>query len=161
MREHVEFTRKYQQLGAQAPVWQHAETLIRRAKTQVFMGRVRFTCDVGPVEILADAMLERVFYNLLDNAMRYGGDHLNEIIITSRKDGAALVIVVEDDGSGISPEVMDHLFEQGAGKNTGLGLFLSREILGITDITIEQTGVSGCGARFEIRVPPGMFRSAL
>lgn len=158
MREHVAFTRKYQQLGAQAPVWQPAETVIRKAKTQVFMDQVSFTCSVGLVEILADTMLERVFYNLMDNAIRYGGDKLTRITVTSHKDGIAFVLVVEDDGEGISSEAMNHLFEQGFGKNTGLGLFLSREILGITDITIEQTGAPGSGARFEIRVPPGKFR---
>ncbi|MDD1693561.1 MAG: ATP-binding protein [Methanoregula sp.] len=160
MRDHIAFTRKYQQLGAQAPAWQHAETVFRRAKTQVFLDRVRFSCNVGAVEILADAMLERVFYNLLDNAMKYGGDRMTGITITSHEDGAFLVIVVEDDGEGISERDTKRLFEQGFGKNTGLGLFLSREILAITDITIEYTGVPGSGGRFEIRVPPGKFRLA-
>lgn len=158
MREQMAFTRKYQQLGSQAPVWQNAEAVIRRAKTQVFLNEVRFSCDVGLVEILADPMLERVFYNLLDNAVKYGGERLSGITVTAHKDGAFLVLVAEDDGAGISVADRDRLFEQGFGKNTGLGLFLSREILAITEITIEQTGDPGRGARFEIRVPPGKFR---
>jgi signal transduction histidine kinase len=43
-------------------------------------------------------------------------------------------------------------------KNTGLGLFLSREILAITGITITENGTPGKGARFEITVPEGMYR---
>lgn len=158
MREQIEFTRKYQQLGSQAPVWQQADAVIRRAKTQVFLNEVRFSCTVGSIEILADPMLERVFYNLLDNAVKYGGERLSGITVTAHKDGAFLVLVVEDDGAGISAADRDRLFEQGFGKNTGLGLFLSREILAITEITIGQTGDPGRGARFEIRVPPGKFR---
>jgi signal transduction histidine kinase len=50
---------------------------------------------------------------------------------------------------------MERIFEQGFGKNTGLGLFLSREILAITGITITENGVPGKGARFEITVPRG------
>jgi signal transduction histidine kinase len=159
MREQIEFTRKYQQLGTEAPVWQPADAVIQHAKTQVFFDRVRFSCQVDDIEIFADPMLERVFYNLLDNAIKYGGAELTAITITSRREGAALIIVVADDGAGISLDDERRLFERGFGKNTGLGLFLSREILSITDITIEQTGHTGSGARFEIRVPSGKFRS--
>ncbi len=158
VREHIAFTRKYQQLGVQVPVWQNAEALIRQAKTQVFFNKVRFSCTVEPVGILADPMLERVFYNLLDNAIMHGGEQLTEVRAASHRDGASLVLVIEDDGEGISAADRKRLFEQGFGKNTGHGLFLSREILGITDITIKETGVPGSGARFEIHVPPGKFR---
>jgi len=50
------------------------------------------------------------------------------------------------------------IFEQGFGKHTGLGLFLSREILAITGSTIIENGTPGKGARFEITVPKGMYR---
>jgi signal transduction histidine kinase len=53
---------------------------------------------------------------------------------------------------------MERIFEQGFGKNTGLGLFLSREILAITGLTINKNGVPGTGARFEITVPKGAYR---
>ena len=53
---------------------------------------------------------------------------------------------------------MERIFERGYGKNTGLGVFLSREILSITGITITENGVPGKGARFEITVPKGMYR---
>jgi signal transduction histidine kinase len=50
------------------------------------------------------------------------------------------------------------LFQNGFGKHTGLGLFLSREILSITGISISETGEPGKGACFEIRIPPGRYR---
>jgi signal transduction histidine kinase len=53
---------------------------------------------------------------------------------------------------------MERIFEQGFGKNTGLGLFLSREILAITGLTITENSVPGKGARFEITVPKGAYR---
>ena len=52
------------------------------------------------------------------------------------------------------------VFERGYGRNTGLGLFLVREILGITGITIQETGVFGKGVAFEIHIPAGDFRSS-
>jgi PAS domain S-box len=160
MHEQLAFTREYQLLGSRAPIWQNVDTIIHRAKTQVFFDRVRFSCTVGSDEIYADQMLERVFYNLLDNAIRYGGKQLTAVTVTSYFDSAVLVIAVEDDGVGIPVEDQDRLFEQGFGKHTGLGLFLSREILMLTDIAIDQTNPPGKGARFEIRVPPGKFRPA-
>lgn len=46
----------------------------------------------------------------------------------------------------------------GFGKNTGLGLALSRDILSLTGITIKETGTAGEGARFELLVPKGGWR---
>ena len=53
----------------------------------------------------------------------------------------------------------EKIFQNGFGKNTGIGLFLSREILAINDLSITETGTEGTGARFEISVPAGKFRS--
>jgi signal transduction histidine kinase len=54
---------------------------------------------------------------------------------------------------GVAQEDKTKIFERGFGSNTGLGLFLSREILSITGISILETGIPGKGARFEILVP--------
>jgi signal transduction histidine kinase len=66
---------------------------------------------------------------------------------------------VEDDGVGISSKDKSLIFNKGFGKHTGLGLFLAREILAITGMVIMETGFPGKGARFEIIVPPGAFRT--
>jgi signal transduction histidine kinase len=50
------------------------------------------------------------------------------------------------------------LFTRNVGRNTGLGLFLTREILAITGIAIRETGEAGKGARFEIVVPARGYR---
>jgi len=62
-------------------------------------------------------------------------------------------IVCEDDGLGISADIRSKLFNRGFGKNHGLGLFLSREILAITDINMTEEGEPGKGARFVMSVP--------
>jgi signal transduction histidine kinase len=85
---------------------------------------------------------------------------MTSIRVFSRYDGDSLILVVEDDGVGIKDNDRQKLFTRGFGENTGLGLFLVREILAITGLTIHETGSSGCGARFEIRVPEGKYRTA-
>ena len=88
-------------------------------------------------------------YNLVENSIRHG-KHLTTITLTSHKDEQDLIIWYEDDGGGIPSDEKEKSFEKGFGKNTGLGLFLIREILSITGITIIETGEPGAGVRFEI-----------
>ncbi len=68
------------------------------------------------------------------------------------------ILIVADDGVGVPLADKERIFERGFGRNTGLGLFLVREILGITGMSIRETGEPGKGARFEVTVPKGMFR---
>lgn len=71
--------------------------------------------------------------------------------------GDDAVWVIEDDGIGIAHNMKDHIFRKGVGHNTGLGLFLTREILDITGLSIHEVGNEGEGARFEIYIPCGLW----
>ncbi|MDD1687715.1 CHASE4 domain-containing protein [Methanoregula sp.] len=154
----INFTRDYQELGVQTPVWHNVNATITGITRSLIAGKVNVNTGFSDLEIFADPLLEKVFFNLLDNAIRYGGEHLSEIRFSARETGDGLVISCEDDGPGVPPEIKTQIFQQGFGHNTGLGLFLSQEILGITGITIAETGTFGFGARFEITVPKGMYR---
>jgi PAS domain S-box-containing protein len=158
IEHHISFTRDYQTIGVNAPVWQDVGACIFRSAAALPMRKVRVTTDLHDVKVLADPLFEKIFYNLIDNALKYGGDNLKRIHITSEETGAGLTLIVEDDGAGISSEDRPHLFSKGFGKHTGLGLFLTREILGITGMEIQEIGTAGKGARFEITVPKGAFR---
>jgi signal transduction histidine kinase len=54
--------------------------------------------------------------------------------------------------------VKEQIFKREYFKNTGFGLYLSREILSITGISIHETGKPGRGARFEIAIPSAAYR---
>jgi signal transduction histidine kinase len=99
----------------------------------------------------------KVFYNLMDNAVRHGGKITAIRFFMQERDGTH-IIVCEDDGDGVPAEEKEYIFNRGFGKNTGLGLALSREILLITGITIVENGEPGKGARFEMTVPTGCYR---
>jgi signal transduction histidine kinase len=114
--------------------------------------------DQPELEIFADPLFVKVFYNLIDNSLKYGGEGLQSIRISSQGVNDSWVITYQDDGIGIAEADHAHLFERGFGKHSGFGLFLSREILSITGISIEETGTPGSGVRFIIRVPHGMYR---
>lgn len=154
----IAFTRDYQELGVNAPGWQNVHASVRKAAGALPMQNVRIDVDGADLEVFADPLFEKVFYNLIDNALRYGGDRMTTIRVSSHDTEAGRVIAFEDDGEGIPADDKKHLFERGFGKNTGLGLFLVREILSITGLSIAETGEPGKGARFEIAVHKGAFR---
>jgi signal transduction histidine kinase len=159
----IDFTKAYEDMGTTAPVWQNVNESVRRAVATLPMRAVKVDVDRSDLAIYADPMFEKVFYNLIDNSLRYGGDAMTKISISCHETGKGLVLVCEDDGVGIIKENQikenkKHLFEQGYGNHTGLGLFLSREILSITGITITENGEPGTGARFEMNVPKGAYR---
>lgn len=154
----LNFTRDYQDMGVQAPAWQDVSKMVITAKGQLVPSQVTVETEFSSLEILADPLLPKIFYNLIDNSIRYGGENMKSIRIETIEIPEGLIIRYEDNGAGISPEDKTHLFERGFGKNTGFGLFLSREILAITGIKITETGEFGKGARFDILIPRGMWR---
>jgi PAS domain S-box-containing protein len=153
IKDQIEFTRDYQDLGGHEPLWQELNGILAR---QRFPATITLNADVREIWIFADPMLEKVFFNLLDNSLMHG-QTVTEISVSHTRYGNGLKIVWEDNGVGIVPQEKDLIFERGYGKNTGLGMFLSREILAITGMTIAETGEPGAGARFEISVPEGKF----
>jgi len=160
MERQIAFTKEYESIGINTPVWQDCRLLADAAAQQVTLGTIRVKNDLpGGAEVLADPLINKVFFNLIDNAVRHGGKITTVCFSAGVHDGNP-IIVCEDDGDGISSDEKELIFERGFGKNTGLGLFLTREILSITGITIRETGKPGKGARFEIIVPKGMFRVA-
>ncbi len=149
----ITFTKDYQDLGAAAPAWQNVNACIKNAVAGLPMRDIHVEFDPKNPEVFADPLFEKVFSILIDNAIRYGGEKMTAIRFSSQESSHGLMIICEDDGVGIAVEDKKRLFTRGFGKNTGLGLFLSREILTITGITITENGVPGKGARFEIAVP--------
>ncbi|WP_292372407.1 histidine kinase N-terminal 7TM domain-containing protein [Methanosarcina sp. UBA411] len=153
----IVFTKDYQELGVVSPIWQSVSNTAREASFPFSGQSLKFSIEKSAVEIYADPLLKKAFYNLFDNA-RAHGEHVTEISVSSRRSADNLVIEVKDNGIGISPIMKELIFEKSIGKNTGLGLFLVKGILSITGMEIKETGVQGTGATFEITVPPGNWR---
>jgi len=157
IQRHITFTRQYQEVGVHLPQWQNINELINRVVQNFAKSGLTFRFELEKTEVYADPLLEKVFYNLVDNAIRYG-ETLTSISIYPKISDKGFAIVFEDDGVGVADAQKREIFKRGVGKNTGMGLFLTAEILAITGITIEENGVPGKGARFVIRIPHGTWR---
>lgn len=154
----ISFTRDYQDLGTEAPRWQTVEAVCAEGANAVRGSAIQVSCTTESLEVYADTMLTRVFYNLFDNTLRHGGI-VTEIRVsfTEEPDGSGSLLVA-DNGVGVPAGRKEQIFEQGVGSDTGLGLFITREVLGITGCSITETGAEGEGACFSIHIPPGVWR---
>lgn len=153
----IEFTKTYQEMGTKLPQWQEMGALIDGLSMDSSgIERLEVSPRLRDVEIYGDPMLGKVFHNLLEDSAKYAADP-TIVKLDCRESDKHLIITYEDVGPGVSPEDKERIFQNGYGRGTGFGLFLSREVLAITGMTISETGEPGKGARFEITVPPGHY----
>jgi len=151
----IAFTREYGQLGLNEPCWLSLHAMLA---DDGMAGNLTIASSCNKVRVFADPMLETVFFNLMDNTLRHGEGATAVCTSCSHAESGELTIAWEDDGKGVPDALKEKIFARGYGSNTGLGLFLVREILSITGITIHECGTEGEGARFELVVPAGGWR---
>jgi PAS domain S-box-containing protein len=122
-------------------------------------------------EVIGDRLrLRQVLVNLLSNAVKYnrpGGQV--RVAWAPTADGRHLAVVVEDDGLGMTPAQMTHLFEPfnrlGAERSTvegtGLGLVLCKGLVQLMGGTLSVQSAPGEGSRFTIELPAAAGRAAV
>jgi len=159
IRHEITFTKSYQDEGIHTPQWQNLKDVIFQATKNQDLGSVQLQVQVDDLEIYADDLLEKVFYNLVDNALKYG-ETLTRISLGYALHPDGIVIFCEDDGVGIPTPRKEDIFTRQYFKNSGFGLFLTQKILSITGLFMKETGTPGKGSRFEIFVPDGSWRYA-
>ena len=160
IRDQILFTRDYQNIGVQSPQWQNPAEIVSLAMASIDLHKVLVSIKMPSLEIYADPLLEKVFYNLIENSIRHG-ERVTAITIRTEESQNGLDIILEDNGMGVPDAEKERIFRREYFKNTGFGLFLSREILTITNITIKETGKYGNGAQFIIHVPREAYRSRM
>ena len=116
-----------------------------------------------PIVIDADlTRLTQVFTNLLDNAAKYTepGGRIG-VVVEPSADGARVRVRVRDNGIGINPQFLPHVFDmfsrQGpdaASEGLGIGLALARGLVELHDATIEASSAGpGRGSEFVVNLP--------
>jgi PAS domain S-box-containing protein len=157
IRRQIEFTADYKNMGLEKADWQNVNDSLRQSCENVDLKGVTLDVLTNNLEIFADPWLNKVFFNLIDNTLRYA-ERVTKITVSYHESGDGLDLLFEDNGIGIPSDEKEKIFERGYGKNIGYGLFMVREILAITDLTIRENGEPGKGARYEIHVPKRYYR---
>jgi signal transduction histidine kinase len=153
------YSKVFQNIGSEAPVWQELARLVWQAREEIDTGMVAVLVDDGTASIYADPLMAKVFAYILENAVLHG-KKTTEIRIRLKPADHGAILSVEDNGVGVAPEDKEKIFEKGFGKKTGWGLYITREILAANGMQIRETGTAGTGARFEILMPSGRVRTA-
>ena len=133
-----------------------------RARVEEREGRLTWRLPERPLPLLADPLhLTNILYNLLDNAVKYGGPR-PEVAVTGRVAGGHLHLAVSDRGPGIPAEhrarVFDKFFRVPTGevhdvKGFGLGLYYVRQICDAHRWDIRVDSEPGRGTTFHLRFP--------
>ena len=104
-----------------------------------------------------EQVLLNIFLNALD-AMAVKDDLPHQLDISRSHENDMIVIQIKDDGVGMEPEVCRRAFEsffttKELGKGTGLGLFISHNLVSELDGTIELDSEPGKGTTVTVRIP--------
>jgi PAS domain S-box-containing protein len=114
---------------------------------------VKVSNECQGLTVLADSLLARLFYNLIDNSLKYGEKITQIRVYYKGSDDGQLKLIYQDDGSGIPLDEKPKLFKEGYGKGTGYGLYLIKKMMEVYGWTIRETGEPGKGAQFTITIP--------
>ena len=126
--------------------------------------QIEITLDAAEEVIFVDAdplRLEQVIWNLLNNAVKFTPDG-GRIMIRLAGERGRVTLIVEDNGPGIEPEFLPHVFEmfrQADASSSrphsgmGIGLALVRQLIGLHGGTVAVASVLGQGAKFSIELP--------
>ncbi|MDD1686090.1 PAS domain-containing sensor histidine kinase [Methanoregula sp.] len=153
----IMFTRDYKDVGVQPPDWIDIADAFRTIRATRDLGPVSLQVKASGLEIYADPLIKKVFSYLIDNSLQHGGK-VTGIRVSASKRTDCMVLMYEDNGRGIPADEKEKIFDREYEADTGLELFLSREILAITGIAIAETGTPDRGVRFEMTVPKGSYR---
>jgi len=118
--------------------------------------------DAGSASAVLDPKLvQLILRNLLGNAVKYSPEGGNVELAVTRRDGT-VVLRVSDQGIGIAPEDLGHIFEPfqrgtnvGTVAGTGLGLAITRRAVESHGGTIAVENQAGAGATFVVSLPDG------
>jgi signal transduction histidine kinase len=157
IEDSLNFAKQYQDLGMNTPRWQDVNHSFILGISHLDFSSVHRTIRLDGLEIYADPLLERVFFTLASNVLSHA-ETATGISLGYQITDDGLRLLFRDNGNGIPYVNKEKIFERGYGHQQGMELFLVREILGITGITIRENGTPGSGACFEIFVPKKAYR---
>ncbi|WP_051228654.1 ATP-binding protein [Pleomorphomonas oryzae] len=141
-----------------------ADRLADQARRRGMAGRLTLSVPSGLPLVKADAsLIEQALSNVVANAARHGGPKV-KITLNAEEDGGWLRLAVEDDGPGISPDILPRVFDKfvrGArhtgdgGDGSGLGLAITQGIVALHGgtATAESPIENGHGTRITLSLP--------
>jgi PAS domain S-box-containing protein len=148
-----DFAETYEKLGLEELVYVNVEEVIERALS-LFPDLHKFwiMAECRGLEVLADSLLQQLFYNLVHNTVEHG-ENVRQIRIWCEEGKHELKLVYQDDGIGIPSSDKLKIFKVDPRRSGGYGLHLIKKICEVYGWSIQETGKQGEGAQFTITIP--------
>jgi sensor domain CHASE-containing protein/two-component sensor histidine kinase len=147
-----EFAKTYEKVGAEELTYIDVKQIIQEAIMIQELNDINLVNECDGLTVLADSLLRQLFFNLIENTVKYG-EKVSQIRVYYKNKEDELQLIYEDNGVGIPETEKELIFKEGNGKGTGYGLYLIRKICQAYGWTIKETGKQGEGARFVMILP--------
>jgi PAS domain S-box-containing protein len=149
-----EFSCLYEKIGAEEPITIDVAESFGEATLLIHNPAIEIVNRCQGLTVKADTMLRQLFYNLIENSLKHGKTvtHI-EIGYTENEQGT--IIFYRDNGVGIAKENKEKIFSEGftTGNGSGLGLKLVKKMVDVYGWSIQEVGMPGKGAQFNIIIP--------
>ena len=151
-----DFAKIYEMLGVEELSYVDVAKTFDEA-VSLFSGsiNVKVVNECHGLAVLADPLLRQLFYNLIDNSLKYGQKTTRIRVHYEETGKDHLRLVYEDDGVGIPAAEKPKLFKEGysTGGSTGYGLHLVSKMVEVYGWKIQETGTPERGAQFTMTIP--------
>jgi PAS domain S-box-containing protein len=149
-----DFAKTYEMLGVEELRYINVKQMVEEAVSLFSdLKGVQLIKNCDGLSVLADSLLRQLFYDLIDNSLKYGEKTTTITVRYEKTDQDKLKLIYEDDGVGIAKAERKKLFQEGQGRGTGYGLYLIKKMCEGYGWVIEETGKEGKGAQFTMTMP--------
>jgi two-component system phosphate regulon sensor histidine kinase PhoR len=144
-------------IGRVRPVLEAAAESLAPLAAEV-MAEVELECDEGLLAMTNASLLQQAVTNLVDNALKYGGEGV-KVRVSARRTNGEVAIAVKDSGPGIAPEQLERIFERFYRVDrtvsrkfggTGLGLAIVKHVALVHSGRMEAASGLGKGSVFTL-----------
>ncbi len=155
IQERMRFAKDFRNVGIIDPEWQSISDIISQLAITMDVDEGLLEIKTGNLEVLADPQLPKAFENIMAAT-------LSDDTVTGIKVGFNIVegrmrVVYEDDGKGIPDSLKDSIFDVPSSLGSN-GMYLVKEVMGVTNFNITENGIYGEGTRYEMTVPNTHYR---
>ncbi|MBN1168226.1 MAG: PAS domain S-box protein [Methanospirillaceae archaeon] len=154
----LNFARNYQDLGLKPPLWQNVTHVFLYAISHMDVSRLSRKVHLDNLYLFADPLLEKILASLVENVLVHAPSATGIQLTYRICPDKTMQVLFADDGPGIPDDLKESIFERNLEIKGGMSLFLTREMLSITGISIVEKGIYKEGTRFIMTVPRGGYR---
>ena len=153
----LQYTMDYQKIGTLPRQWMNVEDAVSHAWSRTGVDLLRIDLDLGHLELFCDLTLEKMFALLIEYTLKNQSTD-PEVWISCTEVPEGLRLTYEDNSAGLPHSRKQDLFTREIVRAQDFCVGFVHDILECFRMSIQETGEPGRSTRFEILVPPGLFR---